>query len=149
MTTAVRSGLVRSDSFTQTPRENGETRIVGDENPVTCERTRTIAPMVSTETVNAPGTVEPRFPGFNGLRAIAALAVVMTHLADSGGANAPHLLGVFFARMDGGVAIFFVLSGVLLYRPFARAHLLDGDRPVLVPYLWRRALRIYPRTGWP
>ena len=100
--------------------------------------------MVSTETVNAPGTVEPRFPGFNGLRAIAALAVVMTHLSDTGGANAPNLLGVFFARMDGGVAIFFVLSGVLLYRPFARAHLLGGDRPVLVPYLWRRALRIYP-----
>ena len=36
--------------------------------------------------------------------------------------------------MDGGVAVFFVLSGVLIYRPFARAHLLDearaGEEPV-------------------
>ena len=100
--------------------------------------------MVATESPSAPASIEPRFPGFNGLRAIAALAVVMTHLSDTGGANAPHLLGVFFARMDGGVAIFFVLSGVLLYRPFARAHLLDLERPPLVPYLWRRVLRIYP-----
>ncbi|MEP6626246.1 MAG: acyltransferase [Acidimicrobiia bacterium] len=90
------------------------------------------------------GASTDRFPGFNGLRAMAALAVLLTHVADSGGANAPNVLGIFFARMDGGVAIFFVLSGFLLYRPFARAHLLDGDRPAVGPYLWRRALRIYP-----
>ncbi len=105
---------------------------------------RTIAAMASTAALEPSATLEPRFPSFNGLRAIAALAVVMTHLADSGGANAPNLLGVFFARMDGGVAIFFVISGTLLYRPFARAHLLDEPRPPLVPYLWRRGLRIYP-----
>ena len=46
--------------------------------------------------------------------------------------------------MDGGVAIFFVLSGFLLYRPFVRAHLLDTDRPALGAFLWRRGLRIYP-----
>ena len=100
--------------------------------------------MVRTDAPAAPPATEPRFPGLNGLRAIAALAVLLTHVADSGGANAPNLGGVFFARMDGGVAIFFVLSGLLLYRPFARAHLLDTDRPALGSFLWRRALRIYP-----
>ena len=100
--------------------------------------------MASTAPVERRVSADPRFPNFNGLRAVAALAVVLTHLADTGGANAPNILGVFFARMDGGVAIFFVISGVLLYRPFARAHLLDEPRPNLVPYLWRRGLRIYP-----
>ena len=44
--------------------------------------------MAATESPSAPPSIEPRFPGFNGLRAIAALAVVMTHLSDTGGANA-------------------------------------------------------------
>ena len=100
--------------------------------------------MASTAALERRAAADPRFPNFNGLRAIAALAVVLTHLADTGGANAPNILGVFFARMDGGVAIFFVISGILLYRPFARAHLLDDPRPNLLPYLWRRGLRIYP-----
>lgn len=100
--------------------------------------------MASTAPLERRTSADPRFPNFNGLRAMAALAVVTTHLADTGGANAPNILGVFFARMDGGVAIFFVISGILLYRPFARAHLLDDPRPQLVPYLWRRGLRIYP-----
>ncbi len=100
--------------------------------------------MVRTNAPAAPRAAEPRFPGFNGLRAIAALAVLLTHVADTGGANAANLGGVFFARMDGGVAIFFVLSGLLLYRPFARSHLLGTDRPAVGAFLWRRGLRIYP-----
>jgi peptidoglycan/LPS O-acetylase OafA/YrhL len=103
--------------------------------------------MVASDPASATAvgrTSEPRFPSFDGLRAIAALAVFLTHAADTGGANAPNLLGIFYARLDGGVAIFFVLSGVLLYRPFARSHLLAEPRPAAGPYLWRRALRIYP-----
>ncbi len=117
-------------------------RMVGDENPRTGDGTTVQSPPMTAITQRGAST--DRFPGFNGLRAIAALAVLLTHVADSGGANAPNILGIFFARMDGGVAIFFVLSWFLLYRPFARAHLLDGDRPAVIPYLWRRALRIYP-----
>lgn len=100
--------------------------------------------MAQTDTRDVPTAVDPRFPGFDGLRALAALAVVVTHASFAGGANGPHLLGVFFARMDGGVAIFFVLSGILLYRPFARAHLLDEPAPAVGRYLRRRAVRIYP-----
>lgn len=103
--------------------------------------------MAPTDTEPAPPvaiSTSPRFPGFNGLRAIAALAVLLTHVAFAGGANGPNLLGIFFARMDGGVAVFFVLSGILLYRPFARAHIFGREGPTLGAYLWRRALRIYP-----
>lgn len=92
----------------------------------------------------APAAPESHFPCFDGLRALAALTVLLTHVAFSSGANSSSILGVFFARMDGGVAVFFVLSGFLLYRPFIRAHLLERPRPATVPYLWRRFLRIYP-----
>ena len=85
-----------------------------------------------------------QFPCFDGLRALAALSIVLTHVAFASGANAPNLLGAFFARMDGGVAVFFVLSGFLLYRPFVLAHLHDRPRPTAGPFLWRRFLRIYP-----
>ncbi|MBK5287376.1 MAG: acyltransferase [Acidimicrobiia bacterium] len=100
--------------------------------------------MAATGLDRSPSIAGPRFAGFDGLRALAALAVLLTHVADTGGANGPNILGIFFARMDGGVAIFFVISGVLLYRPFVVAHLLDRPSPRLVPYFWRRALRIYP-----
>ena len=100
--------------------------------------------MALTDRPAASTTVEPRFPCFDGLRALAALAVFMTHTSFAGGANAPNVLGIFFARMDGGVAVFFVLSGVLIYRPFARAHLLGTPSPAVRGYLWRRAIRIYP-----
>jgi peptidoglycan/LPS O-acetylase OafA/YrhL len=42
-----------------------------------------------------------------------------------------------------GVEIFFVLSGFLIYLPFARARQ-DGTSVRIVPYVLRRALRIYP-----
>jgi peptidoglycan/LPS O-acetylase OafA/YrhL len=100
--------------------------------------------MALTERPAASTTVESRFPCFDGLRALAALAVLMTHVSFAGGANAPNVFGIFFARMDGGVAVFFVLSGVLIYRPFARAHVFAESGPALRSYLWRRAIRIYP-----
>jgi peptidoglycan/LPS O-acetylase OafA/YrhL len=84
------------------------------------------------------------FPCFDGLRALAALSIVVVHVAFSSGANSANILGAFFARMDGGVAVFFVLSGFLLYRPFIVAHLRERPRPAAVPFLWRRFLRIYP-----
>src|SRR3954469_5892404 len=89
----------------------------------------------------APGA---HFPCLDGLRAIAALSIVLTHVAFASGANSPNILGSFFARMDGGVAVFFVLSGFLLYRPFVVAHLHGRPRPAAGPFLWRRFLRIYP-----
>jgi peptidoglycan/LPS O-acetylase OafA/YrhL len=91
-----------------------------------------------------PPPGNPRFPLLDPLRAIAALFVVVTHTAQLGGFNKEHALGAWTVRLDSGVAIFFVLSAFLLYRPFVRARL-DGRPPVKVwRYARRRALRILP-----
>ncbi len=91
-----------------------------------------------------PAATDGHFPCFDGLRALAALSIVLVHVAFASGANSANILGVFFARMDGGVAVFFVLSGFLLYRPFVMAHLHERPRPAAGPFWWRRFLRIYP-----
>lgn len=84
------------------------------------------------------------FPAFDGLRAIAVFSVVVTHVSFLTGANGNHVAGGLFARMDIGVAIFFLISGFLLYRPFAGAHLDGRPGPAVLPFLRRRALRIFP-----
>jgi len=87
-----------------------------------------------------------RFPLFDSLRAIAAIAVVTTHAAFFSGALNSHiaLLRQVAARLDVGVTIFFFISAFLLYRPFARAALREESSPQLLPYAWRRVLRIVP-----
>jgi peptidoglycan/LPS O-acetylase OafA/YrhL len=88
-----------------------------------------------------PGTA--KFPALDGYRAIAALAVLVTHVTFISQANRMPL-GSVWARLDSGVAVFFLLSGFLLYRPFVAARLRAGPAPGVRPYLWRRVLRIYP-----
>ncbi|MDP3890668.1 acyltransferase, partial [Nocardioides sp.] len=53
-------------------------------------------------------------------------------------------LGTFLARLDVGVAIFFVLSGFLLARPWIARAAEGQDAPAAHPYLWKRLLRIAP-----
>ncbi|WP_435205524.1 acyltransferase family protein [Micromonospora sp. bgisy143] len=48
------------------------------------------------------------------------------------------------ARLDVGVAIFFALSGFLLYRPFVLAAIHGQPSPSVRRYLWHRGLRILP-----
>jgi peptidoglycan/LPS O-acetylase OafA/YrhL len=87
----------------------------------------------------------PRFPLFDSLRAIAALTVVAFHAAYFQGFLAPsHPLSRYYAQLNVGVAIFFVISGFLLYRPFAQARLSGADFPPVVPYAVRRIARIGP-----
>jgi len=90
-----------------------------------------------------PGTA-PRLPALDVLRAIGAMAVVGTHVAFITGAGTEPAWGGFLVRLDVGVAIFFVLSGFLLFRPFADAAANGTDRPRVGRYLLRRALRILP-----
>ena len=89
------------------------------------------------------GVKAERFPCFDGLRAIAAVAVLLTHVSFVTTANRV-VGGSYFARFDSGVSIFFVISGFLLYRPFVLSAL--GGRPLgsTGAFLWRRALRIFP-----
>ena len=84
------------------------------------------------------------FAGFDGLRAIAALLVVVVHTSFHTGDAYDPGIGPFFARAEMGVAVFFVISGFLLYRPFAVAHLDAAAVPNAGTFLVRRFLRIYP-----
>jgi peptidoglycan/LPS O-acetylase OafA/YrhL len=92
----------------------------------------------------APATRTAEFPCFDGLRAVAAMTIVVFHVAASTGTTTATSWGDYFARLDVGVSVFFVISGFLLYRPFALAHF--GGRPTSRwrDFWWRRALRIYP-----
>ena len=85
------------------------------------------------------------FPLFDGYRALAAMAVLVFHVGFVSAFTLRHgHAGSFVARLDSGVALFFLISGFLLYRPFVVAHLSGKTGPRLGPYLRRRALRILP-----
>jgi peptidoglycan/LPS O-acetylase OafA/YrhL len=89
------------------------------------------------------GSLRGRNREVEGLRAVAALAVLVTHVSlNAMGNRGP--FGGLLARLDVGVAIFFVLSGYLLYRPFARALLRGEALPSTRRYLRHRLLRIVP-----
>ncbi len=92
----------------------------------------------------APPPGHPRFPLLDGVRALAALSIVLLHVGDGTGFARTNALGAFTARMDAGVALFFVLSGFLLYRPFVAARLEARPAPSAGRYLRRRLLRIVP-----
>ncbi|WP_344082334.1 acyltransferase [Nostocoides veronense] len=78
----------------------------------------------------------------DGLRAVAAGLVVLTHAAFlSGAVNSAGLVGHLMGRGDFGVAIFFALSGYLLHRGFLRA---PASRATLPRYYLRRAARVLP-----
>lgn len=94
--------------------------------------------------VDARAVRSGRFPCFDGFRAIAALTVLVGHVTFLTRANRLGWFGPYVARFDIGVAFFFLISGFLLYRPFAVAVLTGGERPQLGPYVKRRMLRIVP-----
>ncbi len=84
-------------------------------------------------------------PALDTLRAVGALAVLVTHVGFRAGTyESAGLFGHLVARMDVGVAVFFVLSGFLLSRAwFLRAR--DGlPPPSTLGYLRNRFWRIYP-----
>jgi peptidoglycan/LPS O-acetylase OafA/YrhL len=91
-----------------------------------------------------PGSPPPgsdRFPLFDSLRAIAALSIVLYHLTPVAGFGG---LSRYFLHLDAGVTIFFVISGFLLYRPFAKTHIHHEPGLDVKAYAWRRLLRIVP-----
>lgn len=80
----------------------------------------------------------------DGVRALAVASVVVCHTASRSGHNVDGALGELTARLNVGVAVFFVLSGFLLFRPFAAAALLGAPRVDLRRYARRRTARIVP-----
>jgi len=97
-------------------------------------------------TFDADRAPAPRHvPTLDGLRAVAAYGVIATHVGFQSGRaldNGP--FAPLLARLDFGVTLFFLLSGFLLFRPFAAAAIDDAPAPHLGSFWWRRALRIAP-----
>jgi peptidoglycan/LPS O-acetylase OafA/YrhL len=82
--------------------------------------------------------------GFDGLRAVAALAVLSYHVALASGVTLSGWFAPVGWELKGGVAIFFVISGALLYLPYARALRDASALPDWRTYARRRAIRILP-----
>lgn len=88
-----------------------------------------------------------RFPALDAVRGLAAVAVVGFHAYKDvagrfAGEGSP--ADTVLYSLDWAVVTFFVLSGFLLYTPFATALATGGERPSIRGFLWRRALRILP-----
>lgn len=86
-----------------------------------------------------------RIEGLDGIRALAAGAVVVFHVLGSNDFHAESIIGPYTNRLGNlGVAQFLLLSGFLLYLPFVRANLADQPVRSFQGFWWRRFLRIYP-----
>ncbi|GAC58729.1 hypothetical protein GOHSU_47_00150 [Gordonia hirsuta DSM 44140 = NBRC 16056] len=85
------------------------------------------------------------FPQLEGMRAVAAVGVLTTHVAFQTRALEWPVLGPILGRLDLAVALFFALSGFLLWRPYAAAARHGGVRaPAPGRYLRHRFMRIWP-----
>ena len=89
--------------------------------------------------------LRPSFPVLDTLRAVGALAVFTTHATFQGGEYLRNgVVGTMFARLDIGVAIFFVLSGFLLSRPYIASAAAQTPTPGTRRYYTKRFWRIAP-----
>ncbi len=82
-------------------------------------------------------------PAVEGMRACAAMGVVVTHVAFQTG-HSSGVTGRLFGRFDLAVAVFVALSGFLLWRGHAAAARGLGPRPRTGHYLRSRVVRIMP-----
>lgn len=89
------------------------------------------------------GGVRSFLPAVEGMRACAAMGVVVTHVAFQTG-HSNGAAGRLFGRFDLAVAVFFALSGFLLWRGHAAAARGLGSRPRTGHYLRSRVVRIMP-----
>jgi peptidoglycan/LPS O-acetylase OafA/YrhL len=88
------------------------------------------------------------FPCFDAFRFIGMTMVLLLHASFATRpwveAHLPHWMASVFDRMDVGVAVFFVISGFLLFRP-VMVRLLTGERQVRATTFFRRRwVRIFP-----
>jgi peptidoglycan/LPS O-acetylase OafA/YrhL len=88
--------------------------------------------------------------GGDGIRGVGMLCVFFTHLfllADPSATSNMRAYGwaaPVLGHLDLGLAAFFVLSGYLIARPFARAYVARTRRPPLRDYVRNRVLRVVP-----
>ncbi len=89
-------------------------------------------------------TTSRRVASLTGIRAVAALLVVLTHAAYTTGKYPQGYVGLVYSRMEIGVPIFFVLSGFLLFSPWVKAAFAGSPAPSVRRYAWHRVRRIMP-----
>ena len=94
-------------------------------------------------TNEAVGGTRGFVPAVEGMRACAAIGVVITHVAFQTG-YATGVAGRLLGRFDLAVAVFFSLSGFLLWRGHAAAARGLRERPPTGHYLRSRIVRIMP-----
>lgn len=93
---------------------------------------------------------QQRFEGLEAYRGIAALLVVIYHAYQHSRVDSPRyvfegtLLHPFFRNLETGVDWFFVLSGFLIFLPFARTAVDQTSVTSVRGFLVRRAIRILP-----
>ncbi|NRQ39331.1 acyltransferase [Nonomuraea sp. NN258] len=86
-----------------------------------------------------------RDAALDGIRAFAALGVWLLHVgSDTGVMYGEGMFAWLMSRLGIAVPIFFLLSGLLLYRPWAKAAIEGTEPPRPLRYLWRRVLRVMP-----
>jgi peptidoglycan/LPS O-acetylase OafA/YrhL len=85
-----------------------------------------------------------RVASLTGIRAVAALLVMLTHAAYTTGKYTHGYVGLVYSRMEIGVPIFFVLSGFLLFGPWVKAAASGGMPPSMRRYARHRVRRIMP-----
>jgi peptidoglycan/LPS O-acetylase OafA/YrhL len=107
---------------------------------------------------DAPAAAKDRRPdvgirtliGGDGIRGVGMLLVFFTHLFliadpnDDSNMQAYGWAAPILGHIDLGLAAFFVLSGYLIARPFARAYVAGTRRPPLGDYVRNRVLRVVP-----
>ena len=109
--------------------------------------------MTALGTGRTPGTRDKkRIANLDGVRGLCAMIVVIVHVAFStgvvlGSESGPPQEGIWSILAVGlevGLGPFFILSGMLLYKPFARMTLIGTPRPTLGKFFLRRGLRLLP-----
>jgi peptidoglycan/LPS O-acetylase OafA/YrhL len=98
--------------------------------------------------VVAPPPLHPRFPLTVGLRGIPAVAILIGHAwlfsKGFGTESTFTLANRLLIRLDFLVALFFLLSAFLLYRPMIAHRTGGAPAPRTTDYARRRFLRLYP-----
>lgn len=94
-------------------------------------------------TAGAGANARLRLVGLDGLRGFLALCVIVVHVTAH---YSPSILAITHLELLGqAIVVFFVMSGLLIYMPFARAIITGGD-PLrdLRRYTKARILRVFP-----
>ncbi|GAA4641064.1 acyltransferase family protein [Gordonia humi] len=100
--------------------------------------------MTGQDTTTATPPPRRFYPQLEGMRAVAALGVLTTHVAFQTRSLHWPVIGPVLGRLDLAVALFFALSGFLLWRPYASAARGQGDPPGVRRYFRHRFVRIWP-----